>query len=215
MTITKKAQWSVMSILILAALLFAWHVISGQTTSRYNENPDVSSKIIGSLDSSGTRFPPKSMEELIDRSEFIVIGTVTTDAINIKRPIRSGTPLDQKFEDKFNKTPTYTTAAVQVQVEEVLYGEIDQQEITYSQLGNAKSHSKQTKVKKRDQVVLFLKKSQEDGRYTSIAFEEGVFTILPENKLLSQSPYKFAAKYDEISLDILKEDVASIVNKIK
>ncbi len=192
-------------LLVLSFLLYTWYL--AENNDRYNTNPNLDNKIVGSHSGPFYVIPMSSLNQLVGLSDLVIIGEVATDAVKTKRLAESGTPLDQKFIDKFDKPNTYTTADVKIKVKKVLHGSTDESTIIYAQLGVPNSYSLQTKVHKNDNVVLFLKRDPNDGHYASVSFEEGVFLLDEHNKLLSQSVNKVLAQYDGISLDVLEEDI--------
>ncbi len=184
----------------------------------YNSNPNVASKVVGSENLSGYIVPLQSVDDLVSKSDLIVIGEIMSDAVTIKRPYEPSDEAKSKLntlypeaQNKFN----FNVAQVTVQIKEVLYGDTSLSEIKFNQLGNAGNDSLQTKVKKNERVVLALKKvTGTDDTYASICFEECVFDIKPNNKLLSFSKNMAFAKYDDIDLNILENDISKVKNKL-
>ncbi|GEM_PF-3224591 len=180
--------------------------LTSTSESRYNQSPDISSKYIGSDDIHfGAKHVYQSLEEIMRASDLVVAGTVLDEGVTKTKKFPLDSALDQKNQENQRKAPRYSIAQTKIDIEEVWSGETNKETILFNQIGIAGDDKMQTKVKKGQQVVLFLVEN-DDGTYASMGFEDGVF-IVKNNKLKSLSKNLVVAKYDEIDVHTLKEDV--------
>jgi len=181
-----------------------------QNTSNTSNRP--SEKVIGSnMIDFGTKTAYTSFDQLIMTAELIVIGEVISDAETVEYEIMSGTPLDQKIKQKAGRVPTFKTANATIKIEEILFGEYLNKELTYVQLGEANNDKYQTKVKKGDRALFLLTADKTiQGHFSSIAFEEGVFIIDRRANVVSQSNNPIVSKFDHSTLSKLKEEIMKI-----
>ncbi|WP_127530873.1 hypothetical protein [Paenibacillus kobensis] len=176
---------------------------------KYNTNPDGSSKIIGSELVKGFRFPVQSLGGLTDKADLIVIGTVIDEGKNVKVSLSDGSSTDSlqtKLKSKGGEF-TFDAAQQKVKIHEVLYGNPDLKEITYSQLGVIGNDDGQTKVKQNKKYLFVLKKDPIRDVYASVSFEEGVYLIDEKDKVKSMSANLELSKYDTLDLKVLKDDL--------
>lgn len=167
------------------------------TASRYNENPDVSKKIIGSDNGFISKFMPPNLETILANSTVVIMGEVLEDDNVYTFPAIS------PDEDELG---IGTIAKVKV-IETIAGTQPSEEIISYYQCGAPKTDNLQTKVKKGQKCIFILKYFEDKDYYYSAAMEEGIFMVDENNELLSMSKQKFCAKYDGIKKDILIEDI--------
>jgi|LSQX01.1.fsa_nt_gb hypothetical protein len=205
--------------IVLLALFITVGIVYSFESNRvdYNMNPDISSKNVGSDCFQGLRMPAKNLDALLQPADLVVVGKVVSDGVTKTKSLKSNTgtnPLDIKFSTLFpDKELTFDVTQVKIQIENVILGDKDIKEITFSQLGHASSNNYQTKVKKNQKLLFILKKNADDGAYSSVDFEDGLFLISKEQKVLSLSKNITVAKYDGLILENLIKDIANIVNR--
>ncbi len=205
--------------IVLLALFITVGIVYSFESNRvdYNMNPDISSKNVGSDCFQGLRMPAKNLDALLQPADLVVVGKVVSDGVTKTKSLKSNTgtnPLDIKFSTLFpDKELTFDVTQVKIQIENVILGDKDIKEITFSQLGHASSNNYQTKVKKNQKLLFILEKNADDGAYSSVDFEDGLFLISKEQKVLSLSKNITVAKYDGLILENLIKDIANIVNR--
>lgn len=185
---------------------------------KYNSLPDVSSKIVGSESDMAYRLPITSLEQLTQSADLIITGKVETDGVTkqVKMNVEedaSSKAFAEKYEKKYPEKKfitSYSVAATQIKVDNVIFGDKNLKGITLLQNGKAGNDLLETKVKNGDKVFLILKKTEGDNTYTSIAIEDGIFTIDAKNKLLSLSKNELVAKYDGIDVGVLERDIKNV-----
>lgn len=204
----------VATIVLISALIFTVggiQILNKRKTVQYNTNPDVSSKVVGSEKFEAFRIPSSSMEELLDSADLIILGDILTNGNNKEKTINASSEQDTKFMAQFSKLPTYGVVQADVKVNEVIYGDtqLEGKTIKFSQLGEAGNDDYQTKAKKGNQMLLILRKAEEENTYASVDFEDGMFLVdkNENNKLLSLSKNILVAKYDGLDLKVLKDDI--------
>lgn len=204
----------VATIVLISALIFTVggiQILNKRKTVQYNTNPDVSSKVVGSEKFEAFRIPSSSMEELLDSADLIILGDILTNGNNKEKTINASSEQDTKFMAQFSKLPTYGVVQADVKVKEVIYGDtqLEGTTIKFSQLGRAGNDDYQTKAKKGNQMLLILRKAEEENTYASVDFEDGMFLVdkNENNKLLSLSKNILVAKYDGLDLKVLKDDI--------
>lgn len=211
MTMSKS---KIATITLISALILAVGVIqitNKSKTVQYNTNPNISSKVVGSEKVNGFRIPSSSMDELLDYAELVVVGEVLTEGNTKKIPLNASSEQNAKFMAQFSKLPTYEVVDADFKVNEVIYGDstLEGTTIKFSQLGRAGNDDYQTKAKKGNQMLLILRKAEEENTYASVDFEDGMFLVdkNENNKLLSLSKNILVAKYDGLDLKVLKDDI--------
>lgn len=162
-------------------------------------------KTIGS-ESVVDRLPLDSVDTLVELSDLIVVGEVISDPQTKTIKVAPNDP---------NVNSYYKTANAQFKIDETLYGDPNIKEITFSQLGEAGNDYGETKVKKGEKYLLFVRKVKNDTYYVAIGGEYGIFKIDDQGKLLSLSNQAAVAKYDDKALNSLKEDLKNIIKKVK
>ncbi|MWC31050.1 hypothetical protein [Paenibacillus sp. MMS18-CY102] len=176
---------------------------------KYNTNPDVSSKVIGSELFKGYRLPIKSLSQLTEKADLIVIGTVVDEGKIVKVSMSDGQstdPLQAKLESTGGEF-SFDTAQQTIKIHEVLYGDPELKEITYSQLGVIGNDDGQTKVKQNKKYLFVLKKDPIRDVYASVSFEEGLYQVDDNDKVKSLSANLELSKYDTLDLKTLKDDL--------
>lgn len=209
----RKIAWSVS--LGLVAVLFIAGFVGYNKTSIYNNNPDTESKIIGSESLLMSRPIKTNMDDLTKYADLIIVGEVVTDALDTEVDIDfPNEELKQKAMEGSSVPPKVALACSQIKIIETLYGESQRDTIILAQVGRAGNDNGETKVKKGDKMLLVLQRHTDDpNKYSSVAFEDGLFKISEDNKVLSLSNNKFLSRYDDRSLDLLVKDMNKGVKK--
>jgi len=175
----------------------------------YNTSPNISAKVVGSEKLSTYRIPFNSIDELVSKSDLVILGEVISDGTTIKQNFNLPDPAKSKLntlKSGSDKTSTITVTQATVKIDKVLYGDTYLEEIKFDQLGKAGNDDFQTKVKKNQKVILALKKNTNDS-YASVDLEDGVFSVNENNKVFSFSKNIAFAKYDSLDLNVLIEDI--------
>ncbi|MCL1807374.1 MAG: hypothetical protein FWG31_06700 [Oscillospiraceae bacterium] len=170
--------------------------------SRYNMNPDVSGKVVGSRNGLMTRITPVILDDVLAEATCVVIGNVIDGGLAISTNIGMGSGYEGTIYHTITK----------VQVLETIVGKPPESKIiNYRQLGIPDDDMWQTKVEKEKTYVFILKYFKELDQYMATAFEESLFMVDKNNKLTSVSDRLFCAKYDGIDLGVFTED--AIISK--
>lgn len=182
----KKVTVSILVFVFLiasASCIFAFYDVP----VKYNDNPDLSGKVVGSLKNDFLcRFRAEAAEE--------------------------------KFEKMFpgKNAPAYNVTSSQIKVNRVLYGDIDTDSIELHQFGSAGNDDGETKVRKGRKMIFILRKHPDkENVYSSVDFEDGLFEVDNDNKLLSLSDNMLTAKYDGLDTKILEKDINKVLKKRK
>lgn len=201
-----------LAIVICLAIVIGLSVVSIfylSNSSKYNQNPDISGKIVGSKDLLMDTMPMTSVDDLTKYADLIVIGKVISPAVDteIEFPFPNE-DLKQSAMKGYSKVPTVALACSRIQIEETLYGESKSDIITLAQLGKANNNRGETKVKNGDRMLFILQKHHDKTDvYSSALAEDGLFIIDNNDKVTSLSDNMFTSRYDGISKDILKADI--------
>jgi len=170
---------------------------------RYNPNPDLSKKIVGSNNSFMSRMMPQILYDVYASSTCVIIGSVLDDSTVVPTELESVSGFSSKI---------YHTIA-SIRVLETVSGTAPSSDIIrYRQIGSD-DYILQTKVKKGETCVFILKYFQDIDQYMATAFEESIFYLDGNNRLTSMSDQLFAAKYDGIDLRILLEDIQEMQDR--
>lgn len=183
------------------------------TNHIYNNNPDVSKKVVGSKDSLITSFAfriqPKSLDDVTRFADLIIIGEVISNPVDHLIDFVS-----EDIKESAAKNSKVNVAYSQVKVEKNLYGSTNSEVITLAQLGKANSDSDETKVKNGDRMVMLLRKDPDhDNVYYSADMENGLFIVDENKKTLSLSDNKIISRYDGIDVNILIDDLGKAKKK--
>jgi len=175
--------------------------------SRYNNNFDISTKIVGSKSFFVDSIIPENMDQVVAHATDIIIGTVTDDGSAGTYSYSGIKEIDEKFAEITGSSKLICTLS-NIEVEQVVMGDIQNgSTIVYFQIGTPGDNQGQTKVKKGDHILIMLRSSDSEGVYFAGNGEESVFYLDKNNRLTSQSDFAICARYDGISLDILIEDI--------
>ena len=168
-------------------------------TPRYNTDPDISEKIVGSRNSLASRAMPVIFDDVFAEATVVIVGTVIAET-------EEPTELDM-----FSITGTIYHTIVDMDVLETIAGDPPANNtIKYRQIGRSGNDFGQTKVENGITYVLILKYFELIDQYMATAFEESVFLVNEDNSLLSLSDQLFCARYDGIQLSVLIEDIEAI-----
>ena len=219
---------SVLCVVLLSfSLFYIFGLNSADSKSEYTYQP----KFVGSRDG-GSSFEYaviyETAKEFYEASDCVVIAsfkespkTVVTREEESER--------SETIESGGAITTRISCAKYQLNVHEVMKGEINEKTITFSQLGQYGSDDGETKLKPNTKYLLFLNERNYDKEYEQYrnnkkmlsefkAFfgedkiiyqakqmEFGIFEIKPDNTLYSYVDYGFAPTFDDKSLqDLVK-----------
>jgi len=212
---------------IVSIFLFVLTVISASsifafydTPVKYNDNPDLSGKVVGSLKNDFLcRYRAETMEVLLEQADLIIEGEVVSDGTTKTEYFSLG---DEAAEEKLEKmfpgksAPAYNVTSSQIKVNRVLYGDVDTDTIELHQFGSAGSDNGETKVRKGRKMIFILRKHPDkENVYSSVDFEDGLFEVDEDNKLLSLSDNMLTAKYDGLDAKTLEKDISKALKKLK
>lgn len=178
----------------------------------YNENPDLSSKVVGSAltSPSAVRELLTTVDDLIKNADLIIIGKVLDNGV----PGEYNTfgSLDKDTEDLFKERGVSTKSSctyTQIKVMEVIGGrKPETDEIVLFQLGKPGVDDIQAKVKKDEVLLMILRESTETKNlYYAHNLEDSLFYIDDNDKVLSMSHTLICARYDGLAKDILIRDL--------
>lgn len=187
MVINKKSV--LILTLIVCALTTIWLGLRFYNSSNDHSHLTSSDKIIGSkmMQTHFYRLPIESIEDLTDKADLIIIGKVVSDGKTVRKDL-SNSLLEKKnsvTSDMNLVSNTYPVTQVQIEIIEVLHGNTNTKQITYSQLGSADSHVGITKVKQNEELLLILHKDL-DGTYASVDLENGIF-LLEDKEIVAKN----------------------------
>ena len=165
--------------------------------NRYNPNPDVSSKVVGSNNGFMTRIMPVILDDVLFNATCVIIGEVVDDGI-----------LESSLQENSGGI-SHTIAKIRV-IDTISGIAPSRDIISYRQIGRPGSDMLQTKVKKGEACVFVLQYFHDLDQYLATSFEESVFYLDENNMLVSMSDQLFCAKYDGINILTLSEDVQEI-----
>jgi hypothetical protein len=159
----------------------------------------------GENNSHSVRPITSNLEEEFWNVDLIVKGTVSGQDDTFKKD--AGVPGKQNFS--FDVTPA------KVNVEKVLYGNVDSNTITYLQHGSSKDQAiSQEFVKKGEEVILILVKTS-DGKYWSYNFDDGLWKI-KDGKVNSNADSERLAKFKGYNADKFMSEISEVAkNKRK
>ncbi|MCL2679792.1 MAG: hypothetical protein FWF18_05920, partial [Dehalococcoidia bacterium] len=130
-----KKLSGLISVVVVCLAMISVTACSSPNESRYNPNPDVSGKVIGSDNDFISRVIPVILNDVLYSSNCVIIGEVLDDNV-----------VESKLEVPWGTMPWYHTIA-SVKVLETISGEPPSSDIiSYRQGGVGDSY--QTKVKK-------------------------------------------------------------------
>ena len=176
--------------------------------SIYNQNPDLSTKIIGSNNYVQDRIPADTVDDLVEGSDLIIIGEVLDTGVEGTFNIFGDDKKAQAFKEKYGTDPYWPTTTVRIKVHKTIAGKIgDVNEIQYLQLGKPDVPDLQTKVKKSQKLVMILRNSDKEGVYYANKAERSIFYVDENDNLTSMSDEIICARYDGISIRVLENDL--------
>jgi hypothetical protein len=172
-------------------------------TVPYNLNPDTN-KVIGSqhLRDFSYTLPINSIDDPVGYADLIIIGEVVSDGVVTKEefPKVEG---DDKGETVLSNLPPVTVTKTPIKIDKIIYGKADSEIITLIQLGD--QNWGVTKVKKNSKMLLILHKG--NNQYGSVCWEDSMFKIDDNGKVMSLSNEISIAKYDGTNIALLEKDI--------
>lgn len=185
--------------------------------NRYNLNPDVSYKIVGSKDVPMEIDTIDNIKKLTQYGDAIVVGKIVSQPKEIKYNYTTGyEELDKDIKGDIGNNLYVKLTVSEVEIEEILCGEVNSSKINLAQVGTIEGDRGQTKVKYGDKMLMIIKQFRNDKTmYSPAIAEDGLFIIRPDNTTYSLSDNLFTSKYDNINYKILKEDIIKQLKKDK
>ncbi len=215
--ITKKLLAAAGCIVLMAGVITGSLLFLNRDTSRYNENPDLSQKIVGSkvFNNSGDSLPNETIEDIFDFTEYIIVGEVVSDGVADQFNMFGDNEVS-KADLEAGIDPYIPCTITKIRVEESILGDIPEgSEISFFQLGVPESDGGQTKVKKGERLVMGLQGPNEAGQYLSGDVENTIFYLDENNKVTSMSDELLCARYDGTSKDFLVKDLLVAMENIE
>jgi hypothetical protein len=198
------------------ALVISGSVFALSSFKNNSDNKKFNTKVVGSDLNNGSfksgntimyfeKIKLKDLDQLVEHSDAFVLAEVIQDAETVIKENPKGMPEDPA---------TFTTYSVtEIKVIDTLYGNIDSEILTFTQIGEPGNSEGETKVIKGEKYLFALNKH--DWGYNSSAQEEGIFKIVNNNKIYSLTDNPVMSKYDNLDLDKLKKDLSKSFNKKK
>lgn len=186
---------------------------------RYNKNPDVSGKVVGSNSMSSIldRERARDVGDLLALSDLVVVGEVVSDGIDHIQALTYPEFFPSKELEEKAGSPTYTLSVSTIRVKQVLVGNSSQETFDLTQMGTAGNDLVgETKVKRGETYVFFLRENEEEawaGSYSSVACEDGIFQVFGNGTVLSLTDNLHLAIYDDRSMDLLLRDLDAAVKQ--
>ena len=196
---------------ILAVALIATVGLLNVNKSVYNENPDLSQKIVASKSFFPDQVQVETVDDLLKSTELIIIGEVISDgeeeAFNI---YGSGEAAEELANAalKNGNNPYMPSTISKVRVLETIYGDMpENSEIEFFELGSPNILDFQTKVQKGEKLIMLLRPSDTEGMYYASNVEHSMFYLDGEDEITSMSDELICARYDGLSKEILIQDL--------
>lgn len=168
-------------------------------------NTDIKTdKVNGYMSTMGETFG-ETLDQFIDMSEVIFVGEVVSDGEAYSESI------DYTAFGK-DESLNFALTKISVKIDEVLYGTINDEVITFVQVGAPGSDEMVKQIKKGDNVVIIGSYDEDKDYYCSVCFENAIFYIT-ENGLYTYSNKADMGKYDGTPLELLKRDIANIIEE--
>jgi len=200
----KRIVIAVISFVFLISIFVIKNSVqNGDSVQSGNANKIVGSELNnGSIKSGNTimffeKNKLKSLEELVQAADAVVIAEVTSDAETVVKENPKG------MSDDIASTTTYSVA--QIKIIDTLCGKVDSDTIKFTQIGEAGNDVGETKVVKGERYLFALHKH--DWGYNSTAQEDGIFKVVKGNKVYSLSNNPVFSKYDNLNVEELKKDL--------
>lgn len=155
--------------------------------------------------------PNGSISQMVDCEIMDVVGlTERADAIIYGKVANNGEAYSEPFIS--GETHEVALTKTKVKVNEVIYGEVPSNEIYYVQIGNPGDDSVTIKLKENEEVVLFVVYNEEHDYYCGISYEQSIFYVT-EDGLYTNANVAELGKYDGTPLELLKRDIANIIEE--
>lgn len=204
---------------VIAATILATGCSLSTIGNTYNENPDLSRKVVGSKSAFALSEmePIKTIDDLVDDPEIeIVVGEVISDGEKQQFNMYGDEEAAQQ-ELEMGRNPYMPCTITKVRVEESIYGDFSENsEFELFQLGVPDDDGGQTKVKNGERLVMLLRPSGIEGRYYSCNVEHTMFYLDENDMITSMSDELICARYDGTSKNFLVKDLLDALdNKAK
>jgi|GEM_PF-1465557 hypothetical protein len=184
-------------------------VFKGKNIS-YDKN---SEKYIGSEHYVFFKGDIPSIDNLLDRTDLIVIG----HAIDSGKTIRLSQNAPEKFKEKYKKTfkkeLTSIFTKVNFQIEKVIFGKSNtsSNNIVIRQYGEAGSDIGENKLIK-DKRVLLLLEEKSDGAYKVSGIETGAFDVYSDGNIVSHGRDTAIESFDNKNINNLINHISEYKN---
>ena len=136
------------------------------------------------------------------------------DAIIMGKVISNGIGFEEDWFYDISETEQRTTTSpltkTQIEVDEVLYGSVNDKVINLIQMGSPDITDIEAKVKYGQTVIILLNDHGNGIDYSSVSVENGIFYI-EDSKLYTLSPMEDLNKYDGCDTKILLTDINRII----
>lgn len=160
-------------------------------------NPDIKTDKPNGFCLSWPSYYGETMYDFLDMSDVVFVGTVLDSGKDYKDPYST------------DKTPL---TEYRIKVDEVLYGEIFNKEISFIQLGRPMDDYYEMRIAKDDKILVLANYEEKWTGYRSVCNENGIFYIR-EDGLYTYSNKPDMGKYDGTPLELLKRDLADLIEE--
>ncbi len=179
-------------------------------TQRYSKDSNTTAPCSSTTSDIFTR-TEMSFEDYIDNCDLIVEGKVIGD--NVQTYVGFALTDFEKQNGAKMPNPDFPVTRVEVEVSKVIYGELSEKTIVFSQLGWNDTDFGHKKVKKGDKVILLLKKYENEEIYSSVSLNNGVF-LYNEDTIDTYSEKTDIKKYKEMKKDDFIKDLEKQLKKL-
>ncbi|MFF2885508.1 hypothetical protein [Paenibacillus sp. NPDC057967] len=146
----------------IIGLLLSLSIVIGAVTGLAVNKSDNQNDRVTAVDSNYV-----SLEDEFWNVDLIIQGTV----VGLGETFQKDSGVKIKYDNSFPVTPAI------VQVDKVLYGETDNQTITFLQHGSNDNKIDSSKMVKQSENVILILTKTESGQYWSYNFEDGIWKI--------------------------------------
>jgi hypothetical protein len=145
-----------------------------------------------------------TLYDYVDMCDAIIMGNVISNGIGFEE--------DWSYDISImeQRTTTFPLTKTQIEVDEVLYGSVNNKVINLIQMGSPNITDIEAKVKYGQTVIILLKDHGNGIDYSSVSVENGIFYI-EDLKLYTLSPMEDLNKYDGCDTKILLTDMNRII----
>lgn len=180
---------------------------SSVSDNEYNTSPDIEAKPVAEICSSIDAPVYSTLKELVDASDYIVIGHAA-DRGEVKEISLTG---EDSLPDKTMQETTVPLTCRTLRVEKVIKGSgiSENADVSFMQLGEPED-SMEVKLETGEDYVIFMNIYDDiDGKpvYQVSSFTDSTFRIKEDYSLLAGSKNEYCARYDGLQLSALVSDI--------